>query len=389
MRIEFLGKFYDNHSLSIVNRNIALGLQKAGIELKLLALDSYDPKFKLDKQVVKQLKELELTVFYGPANIQLRHCYPPIWRWPEDDTTKIVYIQPWEFSKVPFEWQYKFETFADALIVPSNYIGSVFENGGINPSNLFIIPNGYNTDIFNTEKSDIDVLQQFNIDPAKFNFVYVGNAQWRKGLDIVINSWHKVFRKYDNARLIIKDNPDIYGQNNVLNDIIKVQYKTDCAKISYIDSNLSDQEMAAIFKASKVLLHPYRAEGFAMHVQEAVACGCLPIVSANGPTDDFLAEENVGIRIPTISKPINITDPNIFALKAGDAATLLSNHTFIQEPSIDHFEKALSYAYFSHNKQELFESVKRAKLNDWDSVTAQYIEAFTLINNKDTIRRFK
>lgn len=387
MKIEFLGKFYDNHSLSLVNRNIALGLQKAGITVKLLALDSYDPKFKLDKQVVKQLKQLESTTLETPADIQLRHCYPPIWRWPEHDSTKIVFIQPWEFPKVPFEWQYKFETFADALIVPSNYIASVFENGGINPSNLFIVPNGYNADLFNTQPPTIDVSKEFGIDTSKFNFVYVGNAQWRKGLDIVLNSWHKVFRKYDNARLIIKDNPDIYGQNNVLNDIIKIQYKTNCAKITYIDSNLSDEEMSCIFKASKAVIHPYRAEGFAMHVQEAVACGCVPIVSANGPTDDFLSEQNVGIRIPTISKPINIADPNIFALKAGDATSLMSTHTFIQEPSIDHFEKALSYLYFSHNKQELFDSVKRATLTNWNQVTDKYIEVLTQISNKNNIRR--
>jgi glycogen synthase len=38
--------------------------------------------------------------------------------------------------------------------------------------------------------------------------------------------------------------------------------------------------MSNVFKASKVIVHPYRAEGFGMHVQEAVACGCLPIISA-------------------------------------------------------------------------------------------------------------
>jgi glycosyltransferase involved in cell wall biosynthesis len=385
MNIEFLGKFYDNHSLSIVNRNIALGLAKAGISIKLLSLDQYDPKYKVNKEIVKQLKQLELTEFTSSVDIQLRHSYPPIWRWPEDDNTKIVFIQPWEFSKAPFEWQYKFETFADALIVPSTYIADVFENGGINPSDLFVIANGYNEEIFNTAASAIDV-SGLGIDANKFNFVYVGNAQWRKGLDIVLNTWPKVFKKYDNARLIIKDNPDIYGRNNTLNDIIKLQYKTDCAKITYIDSVLSDEEMAAIFKASKVLIHPYRAEGFAMHVQEAVACGCLPIVSANGPTKDFL-HDTVGITIPTNRQPININDPKIFAFKPGDAASLMSTHTFINEPSALHFEKALSYAYFTHNKQALFSSLAEANLNSWTSVVNKYVTILSDISKKQKTRR--
>ena len=37
MKLEFLGKFYDNHSLSIVNRNIVLELYKKNIKVKLIA----------------------------------------------------------------------------------------------------------------------------------------------------------------------------------------------------------------------------------------------------------------------------------------------------------------------------------------------------------------
>ena len=76
--------------------------------------------------------------------------------------------------------------------------------------------------------------------------------------------------------LIIKDNPQIYGVNNLLNEIIKLQYKSQCGEVLYIDDQLSDLEMASIYKNSKFLIHPYRAEGFGMHVQEAVACGCYP-----------------------------------------------------------------------------------------------------------------
>ena len=57
-----------------------------------------------------------------------------------------------------------------------------------------------------------------------------------------------------------------------------MQYKTECAEVIYIDKNLSEQEMADLYKCSNVVVHPYRAEGFGMHVQEAMACGCLPLV---------------------------------------------------------------------------------------------------------------
>lgn len=381
MNLEFLGKFYDNHSLSIVNRNIVLALYAKGIKVKVIALDSYSPQFSVDKSDIKILKELE-ALEYEAVDIQVRHTYPPVWAWPTATNTKIVYIQPWEFTKAPFEWQYKFETFADALIVPSNYCANVFSKGGIEPEKLFVVPNGYNTKVFNQDKNDLLSAKKLRIEPNKFNFVFVGNSQWRKGLDILLNAWSGIFSKSDNARLIIKDNPRVYGKNNILNEIIKMQYKTDCAEIIYIDDELSEEEMAAIYKASKVLVHPYRAEGFAMHVQEAVACGCIPVVSAAGPTDDFIPSD-VGFKLQVQSKPINITDPNIFALKPGDSTNLMSTHTFINEPSLDYLKKVLQFVYHSHDKSKFFEQVNNIQtLNTWESVADKYLAVLENVNSR-------
>jgi glycosyltransferase involved in cell wall biosynthesis len=370
MMIEFIGKFYDNHSLTIINRNLAVRLSEK-FDVYITPLDQFDPQFGISSEIVGELKKLEQKDLGDKApDIQIRHCYPPVWNWPAHPKTKVIFIQPWEYPKAPFEWQYKFETFADALIVPSNYCKEVFTKGGLNPNNCFVVPNGFNNKIFNKDKSSI--VSKFNIDPERFNFVYVGNSQWRKGLDILINVWHKAFKKYDKTTLIIKDNSSIYGKNNVLNEIIKMQYKTECAEVIYIDENISEEDMANIYKASNVLVHPYRAEGFGMHVQEAMACGCLPVVPVGGPTDDFIPDE-IGLKLPIQKKNINITDPGVFATKPGDAMTLMSSHTFINEPSGQHLEQALKYIYHHHNKQDLYKRLDQIPLkNTWDSVTEMY-----------------
>jgi glycosyltransferase involved in cell wall biosynthesis len=380
MKIEFVGKFYDNHSLSIVNRNIVLEMVRKGQDVKIVPLDAYDPDYGINKEDIKVLKQAEMLERAEAPDIQVRHSYPPIWNWPISDETKIVYIQPWEYPKAPFEWQYKFETFADAVIVPSNYVIDVFSKGGLNPAEGFVVPNGYNDALFNLEKGDS--VEHLNIDSSKFNFVYVGNSQWRKGLDILLNVWANCFKKYDNAKLIVKDNPRVYGRSNLLQEIINMQYKTGCAEVIYIDDELSDKEMSDIFKASNVLVHPYRAEGFGMHVQEAVACGCIPIISANGPTDDFIPND-AGLKLPTQGKAINITDPSIFAMKPGDAATLMSTHTFIQEPKPEELDKALKYVYHSHEKDVMYDKVKSINtLTNWSTVVDNYIGVFNEVNRR-------
>ena len=113
MNIEIVGKFFDNHSLSIVNRNIVLNMYTMlgdDFRLCITPLDSYNPESGLNKKEVKILKELA-AITLEDVDVQLRHSYPPIWQWPVSEKTKVVYIQPWEYEKVPFEWQYKFETF--------------------------------------------------------------------------------------------------------------------------------------------------------------------------------------------------------------------------------------------------------------------------------------
>ena len=385
MIVEFVGKFYDNHSLTIINRNVAIRLAKK-FDVYITPLDQFDSQYGLSSDVVGELKKLEQKDLGDQApDIQIRHCYPPVWNWPTHAKTKVIYIQPWEYPKAPFEWQYKFETFADALIVPSNYCKDVFTKGGLKPENCFVVPNGFNDQFFNKDKSNTKA--RFNIDPDRFNFVYVGNSQWRKGLDLLINIWHKAFKKYDKCTLIIKDNSSIYGKNNVLNEIIKMQYKTECAEVIYLDKNITEEEMSDIYKCSNVVVHPYRAEGFAMHVQEAMACGCLPVVPVGGPTDDFIPDE-LGLKLPVQAQSVNITDPGIFATKPGDAMTLMSSHTFINEPSGHHLEQALKYIYHHHNKQDLYKKLEEITMkNTWDHVTNMYEGVINEVQYRDgTVR---
>tara|TARA_B100000963_G_scaffold361617_1_gene398164 strand:+ start:3351 stop:4514 length:1164 start_codon:yes stop_codon:yes gene_type:complete len=385
MILEFIGKFYDNHSLTIINRNIIHGLSKK-FDVYITPLDKFDPQYKIPTETVKELKKLEAKdLGKNNPDVQIRHTYPPVWNWPVSDKTKVIYIQPWEYPKVPFEWQYKFETFADALIVPSNYIKQIFLDSGLNPNKTFVVPNGFNQKIFNKDKSEIKPF--LNVKPDRFNFIFVGNSQWRKGLDILINIWHKCFKKYDKCTLIIKDNPSVYGKNNILNEVIKMQYKTESAEVLYIDDNLSETDMATLYKLSNVLVHPYRAEGFAMHVQEAMACGCLPVVPVKGPTDDFIPDD-IGLKLPITTKNVSISDPGIFAMKPGDSMTRMSTHTFINEPSGQHLEQMLKYIYHHHNKQDLYEKLDNVDLkNSWDHVVDLYEGVINEVQKRDKTTR--
>ena len=148
----------------------------------------------------------------------------------------------------------------------------------------------------------------------------------------------------------------------------------------YIDE-LSDEDMSALYRSSKVIVHPYRAEGFGMHIQEAVACGCLPILPTSGPHEDFIPPD-IGVRVETQEAAVDITSNQIFAQKPGDSFTLMNTHTFINEP-IGQILKALQWIYHSHDKK-VFAKLDEVKMNNtWINVAKQYLEVINDVNRSD------
>ena len=380
MNIEIVGKFFDNHSLSIVNRNLAIELDKifenTDNKITITPIDQFNPDAKVNKTIAKRLIELS-KIKPDIIDIQLRHTYPPMWVWPNNPKTKVVFIQPWEFSRVPFEWQYKFETFADHVIVPSNWTKDRYLEGGVNPANISVIPNGYNPEIFNKTGPLTSLF-----DDKKFTFTFVGCGQFRKGIDILIDVFKDSFVKADSIRLFIKDSPQIYGQNNILHEITRIQYHKGCAEIIFNDDSLSEEEMAGIYRSTDVLVHPYRGEGFGMHVQEAMACGALPLVTGGGATDDFINDE-CGLRINSSRRFINLTEERVFATKPGDSLSNMGSHGWILEPDATDFRHKMMYLYYHQEKDSVLSKVNNAKLTTWQLAAQMYASVFQNIVNQD------
>jgi len=364
INIEIVGKFYDNHSLSIINRNLLFELLKSDkYKVTISCLDELTESCTLTKDELKIINNLEKSDI-GDIDIQFRHFYPPIWRWPTSDKTKLVFIQGWEFSRTPSEWQYKFETFADHVVTYSKWSKDRFVEAGLNPKKISSINPGYNPTIFNTNNREPR-------DKRKFTFTFVGCGQYRKGIDILITAYQTTFKKADQVKLIIKDAPRIYGENNLLSEILRLQYIHNTADIEFIDNDLSEKEMANLYKRTDVLVHPYRGEGFGMHVQEAMACGAFPLVTGNGATDDFV-NESCGLRINSIKRFFNITDPKIFAVKPGDSLSNMGAHAWIIEPNDKDLMQKMSFLYHHHEKDNILDRVNNAKLTTWNLMAKNY-----------------
>ena len=74
-----------------------------------------------------------------------------------------------------------------------------------------------------------------------------------------------------------------------------------------------------------------------------MACGCIPMVTAGGPTDEFVSDSNA-IRISSALMFKDLTSPEVFAIKPGDSLTIMGGHGIILEPDIQDLKnKAFQY----------------------------------------------
>jgi glycosyltransferase involved in cell wall biosynthesis len=215
-----------------------------------------------------------------PAEVEVRHQWPPDLR---PSTGRLAVVQPWEFGAVPRDWVAEITRNVDELWVPSEYVRRMYLDAGIPADRLHVVPNGVDLDRFTP---DGPALPDVPADGVRF--LFVGGVVGRKGPDVLVDAYRRAFAGRDDVTLVIKD----FGADGIYKGIDRDRlrrYAADGAlpRIVYLDRELTDDEMAALYRSCDVLVHPYRGEGFAMPVLEAMASGLPAIATAGGPTDEF------------------------------------------------------------------------------------------------------
>ncbi|MDC1069072.1 glycosyltransferase, partial [Candidatus Kapabacteria bacterium] len=115
-----------------------------------------------------------------------------------------------------------------------------------------------------------------------------------------LNVYLNVFKPEDDVCLVIKDmgSNTFYEGRNISENIDKYQNNINYPDIEYITENLSDEDLAALYRTCDVFVSPYRGEGFCLPALEAMACGLPVIVTEGGATDDFV-DESCGWLVPS------------------------------------------------------------------------------------------
>lgn len=289
------GTFVDLGSLSNVNRCITDPLSKfPAIHLTRVGPNTLTPKLSGIPELLETAKVVQ-TVSPEGTQITVRHAWPPNWNAPAKG--KWVIIQPWEFGALPEEWVSAIKN-VDEVWAPSHYVKREYIESGVSAEKVFVVPNGIDPTKFSPEGKSYPLKTN-----KKFKFLFLGGTIWRKGGDLLVKTYLRTFKSDDDVALVIKDfgSKGCYAGQTHENQIKAAQNVPGNPEIIYLDHDMSAEEIGSLYRACDCLVYPYRGEGFALPVLEAMASGLPVIVTAGGPTDDFVIDAS-GWFIPSKEK---------------------------------------------------------------------------------------
>ncbi|HEY3612972.1 MAG TPA: glycosyltransferase, partial [Gaiellales bacterium] len=217
--------------------------------------------------------------------VEVRHQWPPDLTRPA--AGRLALVQPWEFGSLPADWQQGLCDDVDEVWVPSGFVRSMYLEAGVAADRVHVVPNGVDLETLAPEGP------RAALPDAALRLLFVGGTISRKGADILLAAYDEAFAGRDDVLLVIKDlGGQTYYRGLTMADALRERAASGALpRVHYLEDELSRAELAELYRACDVLVHPYRGEGFALPVLEAMACGLPVVVTAGGPTDEFCPDD--------------------------------------------------------------------------------------------------
>ncbi|HST56947.1 MAG TPA: glycosyltransferase [Solirubrobacteraceae bacterium] len=296
------------------------------------------------------------------ADVEVRHQWPPDLS--PAAAGRLAVIQPWEFGAIPRDWIPQLREHVDELWVPSEYVREMYLGAGLEPERVVTIANGVDLQRFSPEGERYPLPVQ-----ATTTFLFVGGLIWRKGPDVLLRAWQAAFAGREDVLLVVKDVGA--GAGGVYRDGEREAIAAHAAsgalpRILLIGDELEEQEIAALYRACDVLVHPYRGEGFGMPVLEAMASGLPAIVTGGGPTDEFCPPD-AGWRIR--SSRAEFPDDRVDHLDT-------AGRPWVLEPDVEHLAELLHDAAADPQARSQRGAAGRtaAEAYAWDEIADRYAQ---------------
>ncbi|MFA9273522.1 MAG: glycosyltransferase family 4 protein [Candidatus Aquirickettsiella gammari] len=286
-RWQIEGPFDSNYSLAIVNRELALALDKRGVSVALRshegAGDFMPSRDFLDKNA--DCERLFAGVETGKADaildVALRFCYPPY----VDDMvakTRVVHSYGWEETGFPLEYVAAFNRRLDLITVLSTTVEKILRDSGVR---VPIAVTGAGVDHL-LSVSALPPPKKLSDAWKSFRFLHISSCFPRKGIDVLLAAYSASFSAADDVSLVIKTSPNPHHDIEKELAVLR-QTRADFPHVLVEQDDISQGELIGLYQACHAFVAPSRGEGLGLPMAEAMLFDLPVITTAWGGQTDF------------------------------------------------------------------------------------------------------
>lgn len=241
------------------------------------------------ENIVKGLKknQINFEIATYDADIEIFWGHPP-YEFATSRAYKIGYTA-WESTGFKAGWKQTMEE-ADEIWTPAKWLSEHFEKELNKPT--FTYPHGVD--------SDWKPSRHYRPQNEPFRFLHIGEPQYRKNGQMVVDAFCELFGNDDRYQLVMKsagfNTTRIYEKRS--GSIVGTPpsvYKN----VVFLDSVIDKDQLIRLHQRAHALIYPTAGEGFGFHPLEALAMG-LPTITTTAWCD---YKEFVNIPIDTTLSP--------------------------------------------------------------------------------------
>jgi glycosyltransferase involved in cell wall biosynthesis len=286
LEVQVQGPFETSYSLAVVNRNLALGLNRLpGHAVSIYATEGpgdYEPA-RADLERHPEAAALFARSGAVPfPDVVIRQMYPPR----VIDTPGGITVEyfGWEESRVPESVVWDFNRYLDGVGVMSTFVRDVLRDCGVDiPIRVVGIGVDPPDPEATVEAPELEGLK-------KFTFLHISSAFPRKGVDVLLEAYFAAFDGRRDVSLVLKTFPNPHNQVGEILDRLRAGHPNP-PDVRWIDRDFEDREVQALYGLADCYVHPARGEGFGLPVAEAMAAGVPVITVAYSGLADFVSDE--------------------------------------------------------------------------------------------------
>jgi glycosyltransferase involved in cell wall biosynthesis len=165
---------------------------------------------------------------------------------------------------------------ARVLVLVSAFSARVLEE--ILPAHAPIVVAPLGVDLQHFQPQGVDDESTFRGHSLNVDVLYVlfvGTAEPRKGLDVLLEAFSEVARENPDVELWLAGQAG-WGVGPFVSQLEEHPFKERVRRLGFVD----DEALPALYRRARVVAYPSRGEGFGLPVLEAMACGASVVTTS-------------------------------------------------------------------------------------------------------------